>query len=106
MEEKLESQGKCVYCGKLFKNNAISKHLNSHLKELKNGGQKDISFHLSVTGKYFKEMFLNILVDGSAKLKDIDNFLRDIWLECCGHLSSFTNTKVREQKQGKHSELF
>ena len=106
MREKLESLGKCVYCGKLFKNNAISKHLNSHLKELEKGGQKDISFHVSVTGKYSKEMFLNILVDGSAKLKEVDNFLRDIWLECCGHLSSFTNTKVREQNRGKIPNFF
>jgi hypothetical protein len=30
-------------------------------------------------------------------MKDIDLFLRDIWLECCGHLSSFTNPKNRRQ---------
>lgn len=25
----------------------------------------------------------------TATLKDLDQFLRDIWVECCGHLSSF-----------------
>jgi hypothetical protein len=28
-------------------------------------------------------------------MKDIDQFLRDIWLECCGHLSAFTNPQNR-----------
>jgi hypothetical protein len=23
-------------------------------------------------------------------LEDLDEFLRDIWLECCGHLSAFS----------------
>ncbi|MDE6608058.1 MAG: plasmid pRiA4b ORF-3 family protein [Lachnospiraceae bacterium] len=25
----------------------------------------------------------------TATLKDVDQFLRDIWVECCGHLSAF-----------------
>ena len=27
---------------------------------------------------------------GSAKLADLDSYLRAIWLECCGHLSQFS----------------
>lgn len=27
---------------------------------------------------------------GTAKLKDLDHYLRAIWLECCGHLSRFS----------------
>ena len=27
---------------------------------------------------------------GSATLKDLDSYLRAIWLECCGHLSRFS----------------
>jgi hypothetical protein len=29
-------------------------------------------------------------MDAAKKLADLDQFLRDIWLECCGHLSRFT----------------
>lgn len=30
------------------------------------------------------------MVDGNAEMGDIDYFLRCIWLECCGHMSSLT----------------
>lgn len=33
-------------------------------------------------------------------MEDIDNFLRAIWLECCGHLSSFTDPAKRRRRKG------
>lgn len=33
--------------------------------------------------------WLVIEVKDTATLKDVDQFLRNIWLECCGHLSAF-----------------
>ena len=41
-------------------------------------------------------------VDCRSKLKVIDNFLRDTWLECCGHLSSFTIKGTRFESQIIH----
>jgi hypothetical protein len=32
---------------------------------------------------------MHIEIPENATLKDLDGFLRQIWLECCGHLSSF-----------------
>lgn len=32
---------------------------------------------------------LVIEVKNTATLEDVDQFLRDIWLECCDHLSAF-----------------
>src|SRR5665213_4136492 len=49
--------------------------------------------------------WLDMAVKPQAKLKDLDRFLRRIWLECCGHMSEFSggthrkvsmNTKVRD----------
>ena len=49
--------------------------------------------------------WLDLAVKPEAKLKDVDRFLRRIWLECCGHMSEFyggthhkvsMNTKVSE----------
>lgn len=39
--------------------------------------------------KYGREHCLFVEVKETASLKDLDSFLRDIWLECCGHLSGF-----------------
>ncbi|GJM32098.1 MAG: hypothetical protein DHS20C18_10990 [Saprospiraceae bacterium] len=55
---------------------------------------KKKSLHLRVeAGPYF----LNLLMDGDAKLSDLDGFLRAIWLECCGHLSQFSYGRWNEE---------
>jgi hypothetical protein len=33
--------------------------------------------------------WLDVDVKATAQLRDLDDFLRKVWLECCGHLSSF-----------------
>ena len=33
-------------------------------------------------------------------MKDFDQFLRDIWLECCGHMSAFRDPKRRSSQSG------
>ena len=85
---KLKSEGKCIYCAKLFTKAGMSKHLNLHLEEeaKKQKNVKKSAFHIRAESS---EMFLNVLIDGDAPLAQLDTFLRDIWLECCGHMSQF-----------------
>jgi hypothetical protein len=45
--------------------------------------------HLSVEGLYSPMYWMHIEIPANATLQDLDDFLRQIWLECCGHLSSF-----------------
>lgn len=46
---------------------------------------------LSIVPQYgSKDYCLYIAIDIDLTLKNLDDFLRNIWLECCGHLSSFT----------------
>src|SRR5260370_19281758 len=33
---------------------------------------------------------MHLELPANATLADLDDFLRDTWLECCGHLSEFT----------------
>jgi len=42
-----------------------------------------------VKDAYYPSYWLLIGVSENATLENVDEFLRDIWLECCGHLSSF-----------------
>lgn len=46
--------------------------------------------HLRIEDEYAPSFWLDVEVDGTASLGDIDSYLRSIWLECCGHLSRFT----------------
>lgn len=88
-EKKL---GTCSYCGKEFSKVALKKHYMSCDKNVERNTVEEIEdyFFISVEDRYRSEYWLYISVSTKATLKDIDKFLRDIWLECCGHLSAFT----------------
>ena len=86
-KEKILSEGKCVYCSETLKKVGISKHLDGHLKQSADEKpQRDRAFHVRVEADAY---FLNLLIDADAPLDYLDDFLRAIWLECCGHMSSF-----------------
>jgi len=51
--------------------------------------------HVFVSGKYDLDQWLHLEVQSKAFLSALDGFLRRIWLECCGHLSSFEIRGVR-----------
>jgi hypothetical protein len=49
--------------------------------------------------------WLDLEVRGSATLKDIDAYLRGIWLECCGHLSQFSVGGWQGKEIGKQRRV-
>ena len=64
----------------------------SHLKKCALGepdGKGRKMFVLRVTGSSWIKHWMYVKMDGSATLGDLDGFLRDKWLECCGHMSAF-----------------
>jgi hypothetical protein len=46
-------------------------------------------FHLRVEGAESPIYWLDLEIKSHSLLSDLDEFLRRIWLECCGHLSAF-----------------
>lgn len=101
MKQKPKSEGKCIFCKQTFSKLAINKHLQKHLQEKAIQNKPDKSFLLNVeTSPNWKNSgyFLSLWVDGDAHIEDIDDFLRAIWLECCGHMSSFVNSKRKINK--------
>lgn len=87
-------KGKCKYCGKEYTMSYMNKHLST-CKERQNRlametGSKECGyFELAIYPKYNRDYWLYVEIRETAELKDLDSFLRDIWLECCGHLSAF-----------------
>ncbi|MBC8449381.1 MAG: hypothetical protein H8D78_16665 [Chloroflexi bacterium] len=49
-----------------------------------------VTYHLQVQDAWSSDFWLHLEMNGSATLKDLDRYLRAIWLECCGHLSRFS----------------
>ena len=91
------SNGKCSLCGGVFDKAAMTSHLKSCLRKQEMAGaataQKEAKrrpvFHLSVEGRYLPEYWMHLEVPAGATLDTLDRFLRDTWLECCGHMSEF-----------------
>ena len=100
MENK--NEGMCRFCLRTFAGSAMGRHLlackvkkERDEQEAAHAQKKYPIFYIKVSGsKYY---WLHIEMKGTAKLADLDSFLRNIWLECCGHLSSFTINRVEYQ---------
>ncbi len=89
-------KGQCNLCGGTFTKSAMSKHLKAckqadfTTSTPEQASRNEQVFHLVVEGRYLPDYWMHLEVPADAKLEELDSFLRDIWLECCGHMSMFT----------------
>ncbi len=91
------SKGTCNLCGGTFAKNMITRHLKScpHRTDISQASPSerntglDRCFHLLVEGRYAREYWMHLQVPLGMRLDFLDDFLRETWLECCGHLSVF-----------------
>lgn len=80
------STGNCYICGAELGKTAMKNHiLKAH------GGEDDGQdcCLLKIEDAYDKDYWLFVDIPLHKSLSDIDAFLREIWLECCGHMSAF-----------------
>jgi hypothetical protein len=97
MPSENPSRGVCQFCGKTMTRGGITKHFSScpEYKKIieivnKKSGKAQEIYHLQVRDAWQKEFWLHLEMKSLSKLLDLDNYLRRIWLECCGHLSQFS----------------
>ena len=99
MTRRKQSQGECVFCGRAMTKGGMSKHLKTcpqrqevinTAESTKQASQTERLYHLQIQDAWSPDFWLQIEMNGSASLKDLDRYLRTIWLECCGHLSRFS----------------
>jgi hypothetical protein len=96
VSRKKQTRGKCVYCGREMAKGGMLKHLDVCEQrqqviakaDQKTGVDQPI-FHLR-TQDSWGDFWLDLEMPDSTTLKDLDRYLRAIWLECCGHLSRFS----------------
>lgn len=97
MPREKQSKGTCGYCGAEIAKGGVTKHLSACPKrqaiiekaERKESASETL-YHLRVQDAWQREFWLDLEMRGSRTLKDLDFYLRHIWLECCGHLSQFS----------------
>jgi hypothetical protein len=90
-------QGICNFCKSEIDKGRMTQHLKyckqrtasiaAEVEETTE--QKTQLFHLIVEGRYNPQYWMHLEVPASESLGTLDGFLRNIWLECCGHLSQF-----------------
>lgn len=97
MPRRKQSRGTCTYCGQEMAKAGMSRHLPVCAKRQAAIAEADAQpgarqklYHLRVQDAYAGEFWLDLEMNGDATLKELDRYLRAIWLECCGHLSEFT----------------
>lgn len=103
MATSQKNRGKCYICKKEFTKAGMKKHL-SICNNLCTGKTK--YYLIKVEDYYDKSYWLYLQVKTNITLNELDDFLRDIWLECCGHLSSFTIDHVIYDKVFNEDDSF
>jgi hypothetical protein len=100
MPKKTPLNGTCAICNARITKKEAKKHVSACLqksgREAKAmGGKKPPAkvFHLSVEGYGLSGdlYWMHLKALGSARLRDLDTLLKDTWLECCGHMSVFSD---------------
>jgi hypothetical protein len=111
MPRGVQSRGTCAFCGFETTKGSMRKHLEScprrqALEAATANATPQVQplYYLRAQDAYDSNFWLDLEVRGSASLKDIDTYLRAIWLECCGHLSEFSlkgwgSTKVAKTRR-------
>lgn len=102
---KAATNGICSFCQGEFSRSRMTQHLK-HCKErttqlqaqlqqeAPEGMQKGKWLHLFVEGRYNSEYWMHLEIPAVVSLYELDRYLRDVWLECCSHLSAFRIGKI------------
>ncbi|EHQ35597.1 hypothetical protein [Methanoplanus limicola] len=81
--------GRCLISGSDTTKRKAESEIILSLNKYRREESEPVSWLILFTGFRNPKFWLYLLVDRNSTLKDIDQKLRDVWLECCGHLSSF-----------------
>ena len=92
--------GNCFICGKTAAKTAMKNHI---MKEHNDGAEQ--CYLIKAEGMYDKDYWLLFTVPVDATLSVLDKFLRQIWCECCGHMSAFFAGGEEFGKSKKMSSL-
>lgn len=86
---KIKTKGQCTQCNETFTSTLAKKHsLNCTVKDVETE-QKGLLVKVSCLQQP-SLYWMIIALSKNTTLIQLDTFLRNTWLECCGHLSEFT----------------
>lgn len=95
--EYLAPKSKCNLCDKEYSRTGLTRHIQSCINRKTIDDQKEDHLYIIVSALNQPDYFFHLLIPPATMLKDLDTFLRDKWLECCGHLSAFSYQQWGEE---------
>ena len=105
------STGVCSLCGATVGKRGMAAHIKACREKAcalhqPSGAKarKARIFHIAAAGRYQPDYWIHLDVIAKAPLEELDRFLRDIWLECCGHLSCFSIEGKRYMSSGPQDD--
>ncbi len=87
----MENTGVCLICQQSCSDIIMLNHLQDCIKHNSLFNSKNFArkiFRIKMAS-YCNKFWLYLDVSAYAKLQDLDDFLRIIWVECCNHASTF-----------------
>ena len=90
------TDGSCLLCGQSMTLRRMRSHLLGHFGEKagKRGAAPSAgggACLVRITGYSPIRHWLYVRIGPRATLRSLDGLLRDVWVDCCGHLSSFSS---------------
>lgn len=89
--------GSCTFCDGTVAKRSVTRHLSAcpdyqaAIQRAERSSRKaEPIFQLRAEDAYGGQFWIALEMRSSASLKDLDAYLRAIWLECCGHMSQFS----------------
>ena len=96
MDARKQTQGSCRFCSRAMTRGGMARHLETcgeRQKEIARADARKASgeamLHVQLEDASSGDYWLQLEMAGSAPLRSLDQYLRAIWLECCGHKSQF-----------------
>src|SRR5215472_7979109 len=88
---KISTKGTCQFCHGAFSKSTMTRHLDAcpqRTDAITTTNQKSTKqtniMHLLVEGRDQPQYWMHLELPADVTLQTLDNFLRGIWLECCG----------------------
>lgn len=97
---ELKSEGECKFCKRIISGRAMARHLaacadRTQANSKDNGKEKVFLIKAGAV-----PFWVYFEANASDTLEKVDDFLRDLWLECCGHLSAFHANGITYSSEG------
>ncbi len=96
MSRRKQTRGVCAFCGRNLTGGGMSRHLATCSKRQEairaadeSPGRRTRLLHLHLRDAWRENYWLYLEMDARAPMAHLDDYLRAIWLDCCGHMSAF-----------------